>query len=74
MRDEHEAKRKALLEKYDADKDGKLSAEETKTARDAGEEIPMGGRGPGGPGGRRGPGGGKGKGPEGQPPAPPAGE
>lgn len=70
MHDERDAKRKALIAKYDANKDGKLNADEAKTARDAGEEIPPAGRGPGG---RRD----KGEGPEGgppPPPAPPAGE
>jgi EF hand len=51
MREDQQAKRKALLEKYDANKNGKLDPEETKAAADAGEEIPMGGRGPGGGGG-----------------------
>ena len=46
-----EAKRKALLEKYDKDKDGRLNNEERKAAVDAGEELPAWG-GPGGPGGR----------------------
>jgi Ca2+-binding EF-hand superfamily protein len=55
--DEMAAKMKALTEKYDANKDGKLDREEFRAAREAGEEIPMGGgRGPGGQGGRRGPG------------------
>lgn len=53
MQADMEAKHKALLEKYDANKNGKLDPEEMKAARDAGEEIPMGGRG-GGPGGKRG--------------------
>ena len=60
MQAANEATRKALLAKYDADKNGKLSPEELKAARDAGEEIPMGGRGGGGSGGKRGGGGGKG--------------
>ena len=47
------AKRKALTEKYDANKDGKLDPEELKAARDAGEEIPALGRGQGGAGGGR---------------------
>ena len=51
MQADMEAKRKALLEKYDADNNGKLSPDEIKTARDAGEEIPMGPMGPMGPGG-----------------------
>ncbi len=72
MKAEREAKHAALLAKYDADKNGKLSPDEIKAARDAGEEIPMGG-GPGGPGGKRGPGGPDGKGgPGAPPPAPPA--
>jgi len=58
-----EAKRKALLDKYDANKNGKLDPEEMKAARDAGEEIPWAGRGPGG---QRGNGG-----PDAPPPAPP---
>lgn len=70
MKADMEARRKALLEKYDADKDGKLSREEVKAARDAGEELPPMGPGPG-PGGKRGPGGKKG-GPGGPPPAPEA--
>ena len=48
MQADMEAKRKALLEKYDANKNGKLDPDEMKAARDAGEEIPWGGRGPGG--------------------------
>lgn len=51
MRADMEAKFKALVEKYDANKNGRLDPEEIKAARDAGEEIPMIGRGPGGPGG-----------------------
>ena len=46
------AKRKAMIEKYDANKNGKLDPEEMKAAMDAGEEMPLGGRGPGG--GKRG--------------------
>ena len=42
------AKRKAIVEKYDANKNGKLDPEEMKAAMDAGEEMPWGGRGPGG--------------------------
>ncbi len=62
-REAMEAQRKMLLEKYDADKDGKLSPDEIKTARDAGEEIPMV-RGPGGgPRGKKG-------GPDGEGPPP----
>jgi Ca2+-binding EF-hand superfamily protein len=71
-----QAKRLALIEKYDADQDGKLSPAEIKTARDAGEELPPPGMGPGpdgkrgGHGGQRGPGGPGG--PDVAPPAPPA--
>jgi hypothetical protein len=59
MKADMQARHKALLEKYDTDKDGKLSRDEVKAARDAGEELPpmMGPRGPGGPAGKRGPGG-----------------
>ena len=66
-----------MVEKYDADKDGKLSREEIKAARDAGEEIPE--FRPQG-GGRRGEGGPQGEGRPNRParggdkPAPPAGE
>lgn len=75
VRADMEAKRKALIEKYDANKNGKLDPEEVKTAREAGEELPMmdrrggqGGRGgPGAPGGRQGGRGGK---PPGDAPAP----
>ena len=73
MKADMQARHKALIEKYDADKDGKLSREEVKAARDAGEELPPMGPGPGGPGGKRGPGGPGGKrgpgGPGGPPPA-----
>lgn len=48
------AKRKALTDKYDANKNGKLDPEEIKAARDAGEELPAGGRGQGGGRGERG--------------------
>ena len=51
--EEMAAKRKAIVEKYDANKNGKLEPEEMKAAMDAGEEMPWGGRGPGG-GGKRG--------------------
>ena len=54
MQAEMEAKRAAMLEKYDANKHGKLDPEEMKAARDAGEEIPWGGRGPGGQRGGKG--------------------
>lgn len=54
MQAEMEAKRAAMLEKYDANKNGKLDPEEMKAARDAGEEIPWGGRGPGGQRGGKG--------------------
>ncbi len=56
MRAAMEAKRKELLEKYDADKNGKLDPAEIKAAHDAGEEIPMGGgmRRPGDKGMKRG--------------------
>jgi Ca2+-binding EF-hand superfamily protein len=70
MKADMQARHKALIEKYDADKDGKLSREEVKAARDAGEELPPMGLGPG-PGGKRGPGGKKG-GLGGPPPAPQA--
>ena len=52
--EEMDAKRKATIEKYDANKNGKLDPEEMKAARDAGEEMPWGGRGPGGGGKREG--------------------
>jgi hypothetical protein len=38
-------KQKALLEKYDADKDGKLSETERQAAKDAGEKMPDGKKG-----------------------------
>ena len=79
MREDMLAKRKALLEKYDANKNDRLDPEEVKAAKDAGEEIPefrpMGGgrRGEGGPQGEGRPNrrGGQGGGDK---PAPPAGE
>ncbi len=57
MKDDIETRRKALLEKYDANKNGKLDPDEMKAAREAGEEIPPAGRGPGGKrgGGKDGP-------------------
>lgn len=76
MKADMEAQHKAFLEKYDADKDGKLSREEVKAARDAGEELPMGGlggrRGPAGKGPGPGPGGPGAPGGQAPPPAPPA--
>jgi len=46
-----QAKHKALVAKYDANGNGKLDPEEFKAAREAGEEIPIMGRRPGGEGG-----------------------
>lgn len=80
MRTDMEAQRKVLVEKYDANKNGKLDPEEFKAAREAGENIPIMGRGQGqrqgGQGrGRSGP---QGEGQKTPPPAPapeaPAGE
>jgi Ca2+-binding EF-hand superfamily protein len=58
MHAEMKARYEELLAKYDADKDGKLSPDEIKTAREAGEKLPMMmGRGLGGPGAPERPGG-----------------
>lgn len=64
MREAMKARHEALLAKYDADKDGRLSPEERKAAVAAGEELPRrpgaregreGRRGPEGERGPRGP-------------------
>ena len=75
MREAMKAKREELLKKYDANANGRLDPEEIKAARDAGEEVPDFGGGPGGPkrggpGGKPPHGGGKPGGPGGPPPQP----
>lgn len=76
MREAMKAKREELLKKYDANSNGRLDPEEIKAARDAGEELPDFGEGPGGhkpkPGGPGGKPGKPGKpgGPGGPPPQP----
>ena len=81
VKEEMKAKHAAMLEKYDANKDGKLDKEEIQAAKDAGEQLPPGGKGPKGekgpkggkgPKGPKGPKGDEGAPPEGAPPAPPA--
>ncbi len=43
MREQIKAKHKALVVKYDTNKNGRLDPEEMKTARKTGEKVPKGG-------------------------------